>query len=384
MLDRYRITVRLFFVVLLALLALTLTARRSSAVDYDFFYSTSDPLETTDGELVVELRSLTTLIDPDDSFIYIKLPMVSDWFREDVVLEDYRIPGVTTYYSEFEFLDDEGSVVGTIGLVEEDEPGSVVVINDFTDDTTFVQLDYYKSVYFSGEPSTMTVSVWLSPDRGITVSEGSEFLEFFNRETEIEVSEDEIDPDWVGGNVFRFYDGFDEWFYTTERGNVPEEPFAPPRGTYAFRGWVLDSTGELYDFETPLEIPEYVPDYNNNTYVLRASYDDPLGGPDVDGEELDPESVPDTSDSRLVAFLYSFGLYSHAGMVLIYFVVATVVSGAGAYLNLPAFAIVVVDLVLAAIWMIAGWFPAYATILLLLAFAVALVATFGHQSTERG
>ena len=159
---------------------------------------------------------------------------------------------------------------------------------------------------------------------------------------------------------------YDQQFFAV---NVPY-PGDPTRTGFVFDYW-KDRNGDVYDFQLPPEESQLQLDLNGNqVFYLYASFSESI---EIDLTDFDffPPILP--SDRPIDILLFNTGFYNDAGFVFLY---ALFIIGSSVllwYLKVPTLVNVIDDIVITALFMVAGYLPVYAAILMIMLFIVMFI-----------
>lgn len=315
------------------------------------FYWAGLPANYADPE-AYELISYRLEVDAGAVELFVYLPLLSDFFQESVDSSGTQYSKVTFY--------DEGTYVGDFRF------GTDELLSDYELNSDVIDI----ATYTSSAPTHMEFSLWFSFPYYFNLTDGSNFMEWFNAEFEY-VFDDDL-TQLSGSSTVKFYNGLNLWYQSYYSG-IPDEPYQPTRSIYEFQYWYSVTNDTPYLFDESLALPDYEANYGT-TYHLHAIFQDPVSPPEeiVDLEE--------TNDTRLATFLTSFGLYNDPGFMVIFVVISLILTGIFLYLQMPSFIIIAINILLAAFWIFLGWFPMYVTILLLISLVTGLVVSYKRNS----
>jgi hypothetical protein len=166
------------------------------------------------------------------------------------------------------------------------------------------------------------------------------------------------------------YDGFTEYSREFYAVSVPY-PGDPTRTGFVFNYW-KDRNGDIYDFQlTPNESQLQLDLNGNQIFYLYASFSESI---EIDLSDFDffPPILP--SDRPIDIILFNTGFYNDAGFVFLY---ALFIIGSSVllwFLKVPTLVNVIDDIVITALFMIAGYLPLYVAIIMIMLFIVMIIS----------
>lgn len=332
---------RILLLMLFISFMLSINMMKLHALDDEYFFMFTPMGYDDDGDYYFQANSSFIEVPSGSSTLYLYIPDVHDCIQESVTIDTVLKHSQVSFY------------------IDEDTP----------DYTTFILKDSYDintdSMAISANIELITITLLLKFDPYIAGR--NQFRKWFNENFEYTF---DSEPDALSGSyIARFYSNFSV-YYETYYDTIPVEPYPPNRLNYVFDGWYID--GQKYEFEEPLLEPDYGETFENTYYLTsRASvYVPPESGDFID---------PGTTDSRIVDVLTSFGLYNYPGFIIIFVIVSIFLSGIMLYFGLPSFIILIVNTLLATLWIFLGWFPTYITILFGLALISGIIIAFKNN-----
>jgi len=167
-----------------------------------------------------------------------------------------------------------------------------------------------------------------------------------------------------------YYNGLVEYDRKLFAVNVPQTT-DPTRAGFVFDYW-KDRNGDVYDYQLPPNESQLQLDLNGNeVFYLYASFSESI---EIDLSDFDffPPILP--SDRPIDILLFNTGFYNDAGFVFLY---ALFIIGSSVllwYLKVPTLVNVIDDIVITALFMVAGYLPVYAAILMIMLFIVMFIS----------
>ena len=167
-----------------------------------------------------------------------------------------------------------------------------------------------------------------------------------------------------------YYNGFVEYDLKLFAVNVPQTT-DPTRSGFVFDYW-KDRNGDVYDYQLPPNESQLQLDLNGNqVFYLYASFSESI---EIDLSDFDffPPILP--SDRPIDIILFNTGFYNDAGFVFLY---ALFIIGSSVllwFLKVPTLVNVIDDIVITALFMIAGYLPLYVAIIMIMLFIVMIIS----------
>jgi hypothetical protein len=284
------------------------------------------------------LASACIPINPDPRILTVSVP--------DNPYTVYQAGGINSAIDFFPTSNCSGGIVSSKNFSAIDNTG--------TFNKTYV-FDYSDIVAFT--PISMRIRLMTN----LTGFAPSGYVNFMN---------DEFDYNQNAPFTVIAYDGFtiyESEFYAT----IVPYPGDPTRTGFVFDYW-KDRNGDVFSFELPPDPSLLSIDLNGNQVLyLYASFSESI---EIDLTDFDffPPILP--SDRPIDIILFNTGFYNDAGFVFLY---ALFIIGSSVllwFLKVPTLVNVIDDIVITALFMIAGYLPLYVAIIMIMLFIVMIIS----------
>jgi hypothetical protein len=167
-----------------------------------------------------------------------------------------------------------------------------------------------------------------------------------------------------------YYNGLVEYDRKLFAVNVPQTT-TPTRSGFLFDYW-KDRNGEIYDYQLPPNETQLQLDINGNTvFYLYASFSDNTPVDIPPGWGFESASPP--SDRPIDIILFNTGFYSIEGFMLLYVLLIVAATIGLWYIKAPLLVNLIVNIIITALFMIAGYFPFYIAFIMIALFVIILI-----------
>jgi hypothetical protein len=164
-----------------------------------------------------------------------------------------------------------------------------------------------------------------------------------------------------------YYNGLVEYDRKLFAVNVPQTT-TPTRSGFVFDYW-KDRNGEIYDYQLPPNESQLQLDLNGNqVFYLYASFSDNTAIILPSDPSLSPPS-----DRPIDIILFNTGFYSIEGFMLLYVLLIVGAAIALWYIKAPLLVNLIVNIIITALFMIAGYFPFYIAFIMIALFVIILI-----------
>ena len=167
-----------------------------------------------------------------------------------------------------------------------------------------------------------------------------------------------------------YYNGLVEYDRKLFAVNVPQTT-TPTRSGFLFDYW-KDKNGEIYDYQLPPNESQLQLDLNGNqVFYLYASFSDNTPVDIPPGWGFESASPP--SDRPIDIILFNTGFYSIEGFMLLYVLLIVAATIGLWYIKAPLLVNLIVNIIITALFMIAGYFPFYIAFIMIALFVIILI-----------
>jgi len=281
------------------------------------------------------LASACIPINPDPRILTVSVP--------DNPYTVYQAGGINSSIDFFPTSNCSGGIVSSKNFSAIDNTG--------TFNKTYV-FDYSDIVSFT--PISMRIRLMTN----LTGTAPSGYVNFMNAE---------VDYEQRAPFTVIYYNGlveYDRKFFAT---NVPQTT-TPTRSGFAFDYW-KDRNGEIYDYQLPPNETQLQLDINGNTvFYLYASFSDNTAIILPSDPSLSPPS-----DRPIDIILFNTGFYSIEGFMLLYVLLIVAATIGLWYIKAPLLVNLIVNIIITALFMIAGYFPFYIAFIMIALFVIILI-----------
>jgi hypothetical protein len=164
-----------------------------------------------------------------------------------------------------------------------------------------------------------------------------------------------------------YYNGLVEYDRKLFAVNVPQTT-TPTRTGFLFDYW-KDRNGEIYDYQLPPNESQLQLDLNGNqVFYLYASFSDNTAIILPSDPSLSPPS-----DRPIDIILFNTGFYSIEGFMLLYVLLIVAATIGLWYIKAPLLVNLIVNIIITALFMIAGYFPFYIAFIMIALFVIILI-----------
>ena len=164
-----------------------------------------------------------------------------------------------------------------------------------------------------------------------------------------------------------YYNGLVEYDRKLFAVNVPQTT-TPTRSGFLFDYW-KDRNGDIYDYQLPPNESQLQLDLNGNkVFYLYASFSDNTAITIPSDPSLSPPS------SRPIdILLFNTGFYNLEGFMLLYVLLIVGATIGLWYIKAPLLVNLIVNIIITALFMIAGYFPFYIAFIMIALFVIILI-----------
>ena len=167
-----------------------------------------------------------------------------------------------------------------------------------------------------------------------------------------------------------YYNGLVEYDRKLFAVNVPQTT-TPTRSGFLFDYW-KDRNGEIYDYQLPPNESQLQLDLNGNqVFYLYASFSDDTPVDIPPGWGFGSATPP--SDRPIDIILFNTGFYSIEGFMLLYVLLIVAATIGLWYIKAPLLVNLIVNIIITALFMIAGYFPFYIAFIMIALFVIILI-----------